>query len=104
MHTLLCPEFRNGQPSFRHLSSAPTPVKASGGNTQKNMDLLSLEFEDKLMSHAMGGTTDNADGAIKESFVLFEKIRDRLIKSKNPAAQVLTCDSSSNSIRRFISC
>ena len=65
MRVLLCTEIRNGQPSFRHLPCTRAPGKDSGGNAQKNLQVLSSEFEDEVLAHAMGGTTDNAAGATK---------------------------------------
>ena len=89
MHALSCKEIRNGQPSFRHLSCTLAPGKDSGGNAQKNLQVLSSEFEDEVLAHAIDDTTDNAASTTKESCVLFEKIQKCLLLSNDPAVKVL---------------
>ena len=90
MHVLICSHVQDGQPSFRHLSCTPSPGKDAEGNARKNVDVLAQEFDDEVLSHIVGGTTDNASSVLQENQFVFDKIQERLLISPIPANVALT--------------
>ena len=90
MHVLICSDIQDDQPSFRHLSCTPSPGKDAEGNARKNIDVLEQEFDDEVLSHIIGGTTDNASSALQENQFVFDKIQERLSMSQIPANVALT--------------
>ena len=64
--------------------------KDAEGNARKNADVLQDKFDDEVLSHIVGGTTDNASSALQENQFVFDKIQHRLSISPIPAIAALT--------------
>ena len=90
MHVLIAADIINRLPSFRLLSCTPAQGKDAEGNARKNFQVFKDLFDDKVLGHYSGSTTDNAKSAMAETRVLFEKILEYLRSSNDPELIKLT--------------
>ena len=81
MHLLIAANIIKNEPSFRLLSCTPAQGNDAEGNAWKNFNVLKGVIKDAVLGHYVGSTTDNANSAMAETRVLFEKIIQYLKKT-----------------------
>ena len=90
MHVFICASIANDGPSFCHLSCSPFRGKDAEGNAQNNFKVVNETFDNEVLGHIIGGTTNNADSAKVKNKLFFNKVKEHLLATNNSKLESLT--------------